>query len=111
VTARRYGSNIPQARDRLLALADRIDGLLASGSEVAREVRRIVAEDMHQKPQLRARGEFRKTWTVSEAEWAEARRLYFEERWPQQRIAEHMGINSGRLSEHLARWEPMRRTA
>jgi hypothetical protein len=114
--ARVYGSNIPQARDRLLALAEEIkrasaDDLFAPGWDFARKIQAVVEEDMHQRKNAAPRGHYRNERSVTEAEWAEVRRLYYRERMPQQRIAERLGINAGRISEHLARWQPERRRA
>lgn len=112
MSARRYGSNIPRARDRLLMLAGLLDkDDPVSRSQIARAIRAIVADDMHQKKQLRPRGCYRSDRSVSEAEWAEVRRKYFIERLPQQKIAEAMDIAAGRISEHLSRWAPEKEEA
>lgn len=89
-----YGSNIPEARERLHGLADL---LVRTNPEAAEEIRRIVRSYMHRTVNDRITPV--EHVGITAEQYATAVHLLNTTDWSMQRIGNATGLNAGRISE------------
>lgn len=102
-TNRKYGSDVPGARDRLENTASRLERGVITPEEAAREIRVISAEDLHQRPPKRIKDK-NPMPPLTKEKRDKAFELYMFTDMTQLEIANELGTNPGRISEALNGW-------